>query len=184
AANKWNKPKYQDIEADTVSLIATDDAGAVLRLIAGEIAEFQGPGSTFTPITYSHATLSPGARLRVPWRVDFNALVYVLNGRGTVGAGGHQGRPIHEGQMAAFGSGDLLEVTADETQDGRSPEMDLLLLGGIPIREQVAWYGPFVMNNRQELIQAVEDYQSGKMGFIPPEHMPHSGQGGDAPAGE
>jgi redox-sensitive bicupin YhaK (pirin superfamily) len=174
ACSTWNKPTYQDIEADTVSMLASDDAGAVVRLIAGDIAEFEGPGSTFTPITYAHATLAAGARLRVPWRTDFNALVYILNGRGTAGP---DARPLIEGQMAVFGAGDHVEIAAGERQDNRSPEMDVLLLGGLPIREQIAWHGPFVMNTKQEIIQAIEDYHAGKMGAIPAEHAGIAGRG-------
>ena len=77
---KWTPPQYQDLDADKVVLLASDDGGAIVRLIAGDIANHLGPGSTHTPITYAHASVSPGARLQVPWRPDFNALVYVLAG--------------------------------------------------------------------------------------------------------
>jgi redox-sensitive bicupin YhaK (pirin superfamily) len=126
-----------------------------------------GPGDTQTPITYAHATLAPGARLRTAWRPEFNALVYVVSGSGSIGT---ERRPIHEGQIAVLGPGGAIEVHADAIQDApNAAGMDALLLGGLPIREQIAWYGPFVMNTRDELIQAVEDYQSGRMGVIPPE---------------
>ena len=166
ASNKWNAPRYQDIEAGQLSLLASDDAGAVLRMIAGEIDGHGGPGATFTPITYAHASLAPGARLRVPWRPDFNALAYVLAGRGTVGA---ERRPIREGQLAAFGEGEAIEVAGDPSQDSNVNGLEVLLLGGLPIREQIAWYGPFVMNTKAEILQAIEDYQAGRMGEIPPE---------------
>jgi redox-sensitive bicupin YhaK (pirin superfamily) len=166
AAQKWADPRYQGLEADEVTLVATEDAGAVIRLIAGELAGVAGPGDARTPIVYGHATIAPGARLRTAWRNDFNALAYVVAGRGTVGA---ERRPIAEGQIAVFGDGDAIELAADPSQDARhAAGMDVLLLGGLPIREQIAWYGPFVMNTRQEIIQAVEDYQSGRMGQIPP----------------
>jgi redox-sensitive bicupin YhaK (pirin superfamily) len=91
----------------------------------------------------------------------------VVSGRGSIGT---ERRPIHEGQIAVLGPGDALEVRADAIQDApNATGMDVLLLGGLPIREQIAWYGPFVMNTRDELIQAVEDYQAGRMGTIPPE---------------
>lgn len=166
AAQKWSAPRYQDITADAAELLASDDAGAVVRLIAGDLGPFRGPGSTRTPITYSHATLAPGAELRVPWRPDFNGLVYVLAGRGTVGA---ERRPIRDGQMAVFGPGDALRLRADREQDSNAPGVEALLLGGLPIREEIAWYGPFVMNTKAEILQAIEDYQAGRMGSIPAE---------------
>jgi redox-sensitive bicupin YhaK (pirin superfamily) len=166
AADKWRDPRYQDLRAGDLGLIASDDAGAVIRLVAGELAGVHGPGDTRTPITYAHATLAPASRLRTAWRRDLNALVYVVTGHGTIGA---EGRPIHEGQIAVLGEGDAIELRADADQDERFADgIDALLLGGLPIREQIAWYGPFVMNTRDELVQAVDDYQAGRMGRIPP----------------
>src|SRR3954471_1476585 len=164
---KWLDPRYQDLEGKDLGLVASEDAGAVVRLIAGSLGGVHGPGDTQTPITYAHATLAPGARLRTAWRPEFNALVYIVSGRGAIGA---ERRPIHEGQIAVLGPGEAIEVRADPAQDARNTAaMDVLLLGGLPIREQIAWYGPFVMNTRDELVQAVEDYQSGRMGAIPPD---------------
>ncbi|MBC6463351.1 pirin family protein [Actinomadura sp. HBU206391] len=173
-ANKFNPPRYQDIRAREAALLASDDGGALLRVIAGDVAGHAGPGSTFTPISLIHATVSPGARLSIPWRPDFNALAYVLAGEGTVGA---EGRPVHTGQLAVYGSGDVLTVTAAQRQDARTPELEVLILGGRPIREPVAHYGPFVMNTRAELIQAVEDFQAGRLGVIPAEKVPHTDPG-------
>src|SRR5690349_8298704 len=82
---KWNPPKYQDIRSSQVGLATSADAGALVRVIAGELGTTQGPGSTYTPMTMVHATVEPGARLDLPWEVDYNALVYVLSGEGTVG---------------------------------------------------------------------------------------------------
>jgi len=166
AADKFVDPRYQDIRGGQVKLLRSPDGGAVLRLIAGTLDGYEGPGVTHTPITYVHATVAPGARLVVPWSPDFNALVYVLAGRGTVGAAG---RPVHTGQLAALGDGGHLTLTADATQDRHTPNLEVLLLGGRPIREPVAQYGPFVMNTRAELAQAVEDFQAGRMGHIPAE---------------
>jgi redox-sensitive bicupin YhaK (pirin superfamily) len=166
---KMTDPRYQDIRAGQVKLLSSADGGALLRVIAGEVAGYQGPGVTHTPITALHATLSPGAQVRLPWRPDFNALGYVLAGSGSVGAG-H--RPVRTGQLAVFGSGDVITVTAGQRQDGPSAGMDMLLLGGQPIREPVATYGPFVMNTREELVQAFEDYQAGRLGTIPAEPVP------------
>jgi redox-sensitive bicupin YhaK (pirin superfamily) len=165
---KWSAPRYQGIESGEVSLLTSEDGGAVLRAIAGEVDGHAGPGSTRTPIVYAHVTLSPGARLRVPWRADFNALAYVLAGRALAGPETDPSR-FAEGQLAVFGDGDWLEVRAEERQDARAPRVELLLLGGRPIREPIAWYGPFVMNTKAEIVEAIEDYQAGRMGAIPAE---------------
>jgi quercetin 2,3-dioxygenase len=164
AAQKWVPPRYQDIGAQQVALLSSDDGGALIRVVAGELAGHPGPGVTYTPITFVHATVSPGAELVVPWSRDFNALAYVLSGHGTVGA---DRRPVRTGQLAVFGPGDSLRAAADAAQDSRSPALDLLLIGGRPIREPVAHYGPFVMNTRAELVQAFEDFQAGRLGTIP-----------------
>ena len=169
---KMTQPRYQDIRAGQVALLTSPDGGALLRVIAGELDGHAGPGVTHTPITLVHATVSPGAQVRLPWRADFNALGYVLAGTGTVGTGsGSAGpRPIRTGQLAVFGSGESITFAADEQMDGPSPALDILLLGGEPIREPVATYGPFVMNTKAELQQAFDDFQAGRLGSIPAQH--------------
>jgi quercetin 2,3-dioxygenase len=176
AASKRNPPRYQDIRAERVALLSSPDGGALVRVIAGELpvqtdaagdepTALAGPGSTHTPITVLHATLAPGAQVHLPWRPDFNALAYVLSGRGTVGA---EARPIQEGQLAVFGPGDAVTVAAAEQgPDNRTAHLDVLLLGGTPLREPVAWHGPFVMNTRAEIVEALDDFQHGRMGQIP-----------------
>ncbi|MBW3576637.1 MAG: pirin family protein [Actinobacteria bacterium] len=167
AAQKWSPPRYQDLRGGDVTLLTSPDGGALLRLIAGDLAGQQGPGSTRTPITMIHATVEPDARVRLPWRADFNAVAYVLAGQGTVGA---EQRPIRAGQLAVFGRGDVVTFAATRSQESRAPTLDVLVLGGRPIREPVAWYGPFVMNTRAELQQAFDDFQAGKLGRIPAHH--------------
>ena len=161
---KFTPPRYQDVGSRKLGLVSSDDGGALVRVIAGEIAGHAGPGITWTPITYAHATITPGGRLELPWRADFNALVYALSGRGTVGP---SRRPLREGQLAVLGEGDALTITADREQESRSPALDVLLLGGLPIREPIMFYGPFVMNTHEEISQAISDYRAGRMGQIP-----------------
>lgn len=170
SASKWNPPRYQDIRGREAGLLSSADGGALVRVIAGEIAGHVGPGTTFTPMSLAHATLSPGAALTVPWRPDFNALGYVLAGRGSVGA---ERRPISTGQLAVFGPGNALTVAADQRQDDGTPQLEVLILGGQPIREPVVHYGPFVMNTKAEIITAMEDFQAGRFGQIPAEDIPH-----------
>jgi redox-sensitive bicupin YhaK (pirin superfamily) len=164
---KFAPPRYQDIRGDNVALVSSPDGGALVRVIAGELAGQAGPGVTHTPITLVHATLNAGASLTLPWRPDFNALVYALAGKGRLGA---EGRPVHSGQLAVFGPGDAITIAADPHQESRSPHLDVLVLGGQPIREPVVAYGPFVMNSRSEIVQALEDYQAGRLGSIPAAH--------------
>jgi redox-sensitive bicupin YhaK (pirin superfamily) len=156
---KMTSPRYQDIRAGSVSLLSSADGGALLRVIAGSFGGHDGPGITHTPIALVHATVSAGAQVRLPWRADFNSLAYVLAGSGTAGT---EKRPVRMGQLAVFGAGDSLTLSA-----GPRESLDVMLLGGEPIREPVAAYGPFVMNTRDELVQAFEDYQAGRLGSIP-----------------
>ncbi|MFJ6770434.1 pirin family protein [Kitasatospora sp. NPDC091257] len=164
ASDKMIAPKYQDIRGGSVKLLSTEDGGALLRVIAGELDGHQGPGTTHTPITMIHASISPGAQITLPWRADFNALAYGLAGSGSAGA---ERRPFHMGQAVVFGDGDSITLRADEKQDSRNATFEVVLLGGLPIREPVAWYGPFVMNSHRELQQAMEDFQAGRLGTVP-----------------
>lgn len=170
AANKFNPPAYQDIRANEAALLSSFDGGALLRVIAGEVAGHKGPGSTFTPISLIHASLSPSATLELPWRNDFNALVYVLAGKGGVGS---QKRPIHTGQLSVYGPGEWISLSADASQDSNVENLEVLILGGRPIRERVVHYGPFVMNSEDEIVKALEDYQAGRLGTIPAAQVPH-----------
>ena len=166
-ANKFVTPRYQDIRAKQARLLSSADGGALLRVIAGDIAGYTGPGTTYTPITVVHATVSPGARLELPWQADFNSLAYVLAGNGTVGAAA---QPIRTGQLAIYGAGDALTLAAQHSQPTAEPNLEVLLLGGRPIREPVVQSGPFVMSTRDEVLRAYEDYQAGRFGAIPAEH--------------
>jgi len=165
---KMTPPRYQDIGSNAVALLTNDQGDAIIRVIAGSLGDHAGPGSTHTAITLVHVSLMPGGQLVLPWNPQFNALSYVLAGSGTVGAERHA---ITSGQLAVHRDGDVLVLSADETQDSRTQAFEVLLLGGEPIGEPVAAYGPFVMNTRAELQQAFDDYQAGRLGQIPADHI-------------
>jgi len=164
ASLKFTPPRYQAIDRHALTLLTNDDGGALVRLIAGDLGGHAGPGSTHTPITYAHVSLSPGAALDVAWNPAFNALVYVLSGRGFAGP---ERRPIETHQLAVFGPGDAINVAAAPSQPGDSEQFEILVLGGLPIREPIAHHGPFLMNTRQELIEAIDDFNAGRMGRVP-----------------
>ena len=171
-ADKMLTPKYQDLRSGDVALATSADGGSLLRVIAGDVAGLVGPGSTHTPMAMVHATLSPGAQLDLPWRQDFNALVYVMAGDGFVGP---QQTPVGAGQLAVLGRGDTMRLSAAQTQQQRyAAGLEVMILGGLPIREPVAWAGPFVMNTEAEVRQAFEDFRAGRLG----QPLPHQGIGG------
>jgi redox-sensitive bicupin YhaK (pirin superfamily) len=155
--DKGATPRYQDLTGDRLTLLRTADGKGLVRLIAGELAGVRGPGSTHTPIVYAHATLEPGGHLALDWPSEFNALAYVLAGGGRFGA---DATTAVEGQLAVFDRGESVVVDADTT-------LDVLLLGGQPIREPIVWYGPFVMNTKQEILDTFDLYERGELGSIP-----------------
>ncbi|HEX2384450.1 MAG TPA: pirin family protein [Acidimicrobiales bacterium] len=161
--DKLVAPRYQDIRSDKVTLVASRDGGALVRVIAGDVAGQPGPGITHTPIALVHATIAPAGQLELPWPRPFNALVYALSGRGSIA----DGTPFAAGQLAVLGAGDAIRIAADQTQDNHTPNFDVLVLGGQPIGEPVAAYGPFVMNTREQLIEAFDDFRAGRLGRVP-----------------
>ena len=163
---KWAAPRYQDLRSSRLGLTTSSDAGALVRVIAGDVGGQTGPGSTYTPMAMVHASVAAGAVLSLPWDVEFNALVYVLSGKGAVGA---DRRPLSEGQLAVLGRGDHVQVEAAGRQ-AVGGDLEVVVLGGRPIRETVAWGGPFVMNTKAEVMQAFEDFQRGRMGRVPAVH--------------
>jgi hypothetical protein len=155
AASKMIAPAYQDLTADRVA-VGHPAEGVTVRVIAGEAFGLVGPGTTVTPITYSHVSLGPGCAVTGPFESDHTVLVYPL-----VGAVDVAGRTLAESELGVLGPGEVVELAAPGAAPAPS---EVLVLSGRPLREPVARYGPFVMNTRQELIQAIEDVQSPDFG--------------------
>jgi len=150
---KMTRPRYQEVPAQKIPQAASADGKARVRVVAGEALGAKAVIDTQTPIVYQDWSLDEGADVTVPVLSNQNALVYVFEGSALVGE-----REVAEGQLAVLGSGDAVRL--------RGGKARLLLLAGEPLRERVAHYGPFVMNSEDELVQAVRDFQSGRMGEI------------------
>jgi redox-sensitive bicupin YhaK (pirin superfamily) len=170
--DKMIAPAYQNLEGGDVALTASADGGALLRVIAGDLGEVKGPGQHAQPdhAAARHGLARRGRRPALAAGVQRHRLRALGSGRAGV-----EGRPVRTGQSALFGPGDSISLRADDVQESRHPALDVIVLGGQPIREPVAQYGPFVMNTRAQLVQAVEDYQAGRLGVVPPDAlMPHT----------
>jgi len=157
-ADKLTPPRYQDLSGDKLTLARSADGRVLVRIVAGDVGGLSGPGATHTPIVYAHATFEAGGKLSVAWPTEFNALVYVLRGGVRIG---DDARVVGEHEVAVLGrDGDTLVVEAD---DGA----DVIVLGGRPLHEPVAWYGPFVMNTKQEILDSLDLFERGELGSIP-----------------
>jgi hypothetical protein len=160
ARDKMIPPRYQEIPAERIPEASTADGKARVRVIAGEALGVKAVIDTRTPILYQHWTLQPGATVEQPIPRDFNAFAYVFGGQALVGP---EAKPVGDGQLAILGQGESVRLACAPSA---TEPAQLLLLGGVPLREPVARYGPFVMNTREELMQAVVDFQMGRMGQI------------------
>ncbi|MBL9013746.1 MAG: pirin family protein [Myxococcales bacterium] len=150
---KMTRPRYQDVPGSRLPTAQTDDGKARVTIVAGEALGARAVIETHTPIVFQDWTLDEGGRVELPIAPELRVLAYVFDGAVRVG-----GREVTDGELAILGEGDAVELAGGR---GR-----LLLLGGVPHREPIARYGPFVMNTEQEIIQAVKDFTSGKMGEI------------------
>jgi quercetin 2,3-dioxygenase len=155
---KMTPPRYQEIPAERIPVGRSEDGRVTVRVLAGESLGQRAVIETRTPILYLDVALQPGAHFRQRVPPNFNVFVYVVEGRARF-ASGKEAEP-HD--LVLFREdGEEVEISAPSDSSVR-----LLLIGGVPLREPVARYGPFVMNTRQELIQAFEDFQNGRLGEI------------------
>ncbi len=155
--DKRMAPRYQELPSEKLPVARSGDGRARVKVIAGEALGARAAIDTRTPIFYLHFSLAEGARVVQPAPRAYNAFAYVFAGAARLGGE----RAVREGEAALFAAdGDAVELLAD----GGGAE--LLLVGGVPIGEPVARYGPFVMNTREEILEAFDDYRSGRMGAI------------------
>lgn len=150
---KMEAPHYQDLPAEKFA-VATFPGGEA-RVVAGELLGARGPAVSYTPIIAAHVKLEAGASVELPVPASFNAYVYDVRGSGRT-------------STAAFAKNQLVEYRGDggSVQVTASEALDFLLLAGEPIDEPVVSWGPFVMNTREEILKARDDYLAGRMGTL------------------
>ncbi|QMW02207.1 pirin family protein [Spirosoma foliorum] len=154
AKDKKSPPKYQDIAASKIQTAVLPNGGK-LRVIAGELAGLKGPADTFSPIVVADLTLKNGQSETLTIPKEYSLMVYVLSGSANL-----FGETIDRGQIA------LMNADGDTITLSTSTDAKLLILAGEPIHEPLAVYGPFVMNTREEILEAFEDFQNGRMGVL------------------
>jgi quercetin 2,3-dioxygenase len=159
--DKMINPRYQDIPSPKIPLSQTADGLVIAKVIAGEVLGIKAGIETRTPITYVHFTLQPGASVTQQVPKEYNAFVYVSGGQGLFGS---EKQVARRGQIITFGKdGEEVEIRAIIDT---SSALDVLFIAGKPLNEPIARYGPFVMNRREEIMEAIADYQNGSMGKI------------------
>ncbi|MGZ4710458.1 MAG: pirin family protein [Acidimicrobiales bacterium] len=159
AAEKMTAPRYQEVPRARIPRVELDEGRAVVRLIAGRAHGIEGAVETTSPILYAHVTVQPGGQVDLPAAAEMNAMVYVIHGSGTVASAD---RPVRQYELAVLEhDGDSVLLAA-----GDDEPFDVLVLAGVPLREPIARYGPFVMNTRQQIVEAFDDYQAGRLGAI------------------
>jgi hypothetical protein len=154
AKYKMTPPKYQDIASSRIPTTVLPGGGQ-LRVIAGDLEGLYGPAQTFSPVVVADLTLSNGQSETITIPVDYTLMVYVLSGQSHL-----NGETLERGQIA------LLNTDGNTIRLSTTDNAKVLLLAGEPIREPLAVYGPFVMNTREELLAAFDDFQNGKMGTL------------------
>ena len=163
-SNKMMKPRYQEIPQSKIPSGTTKESGNVsVKVIAGESLGAKAIIDTITPIMYLHFKLEPGSGTVQPVSEEYNVFVYVIKGKGVFEQRDNDevNQIIDKGNLVIFNSRMVKKYISKSTKDSKDP-LELLLIGGIPLREPIARYGPFVMNTQQEIYQAIEDYRSGR----------------------
>ncbi|HZE72165.1 MAG TPA: pirin family protein [Pyrinomonadaceae bacterium] len=161
SGDKMMRPRYQEIPAADIPIGRNADGSVTVKVIAGESLGVKAVIETRTPIIYLHFTLQPGAVVLQPVPADYNGFAYVVSGAGKFGPDAER---VVRGQMVMFAQ-DGETVTIRNSATATEP-LSVLLIAGVPLNEPIARYGPFVMNTREEIHQAVEDYRNGRMGEI------------------
>lgn len=159
AKDKMTNPRYQEVPRENIPTSTSKDGLVKVVVIAGEAIGTSAVIDTHTPIMYLHFTIQPGGKVTQTVPNNFNAFAYIIEGEAAIGP---KEIRVREGQSATLDDGDSIVLAVPE--DGETT--DLLLLAGRPIKEHLERYGPFVMNTREEIHEAIRDFQEGRMGEI------------------
>ncbi|HEY5736986.1 MAG TPA: pirin family protein [Nitrososphaeraceae archaeon] len=159
-SSKMMKPRYQEILQSKIPTGTTKDDNITVKVIAGESLGAKAIINTITPIMYLHFKLEPGFRIVQPIPKEYNVFAYVIQGKGVFDPS--DSNKVERGNLVIFDT-DGNEVYIQAVEDSKIP-FEVLLIGGVPIREPITRYGPFVMNTQQEIYKAIEDYRNGKFG--------------------
>ncbi|NOJ29935.1 MAG: pirin family protein [Nitrososphaeraceae archaeon] len=167
--NKMMKPRYQEISKTKIPIASTKDGNVSVKVIAGESLGAKAVVDTITPIIYLHFKLEPGSSIVQSVPGNYNVFAYIIRGSAEFEQSDNSNSNSNSSD-STVGNGNLVifdkdgnEVYIQNSKTSKTP-LELLLIGGIPLNEQIARYGPFVMNTQQEIYQAVEDYRNGKLG--------------------
>ena len=147
AKDKMMKPRYQDISANQSPTVHKD--GVWARVVAGECLGVESSIDTVIPITYVHVKMELESVLDKDLSEDLNGMIYVFKGEINI-----EGKSVEDGSLALLSSGSKVQIKSNS-------ESEFLILAGPEIGEPIARYGPFVMNTREEILQAIDDYQRG-----------------------
>ena len=159
-SSKMMKPRYQEILQSKIPTGTTKDDNITVKVIAGESLGAKAIINTIIPIMYLHFKLEPGFRIVQPIPKEYNVFAYVIQGKGVFEPS--DSNKVERGNLVIFDT-DGNEVYIQAVEDSKIP-FEVLLIGGVPIREPITRYGPFVMNTQQEIYKAIEDYRNGKFG--------------------
>lgn len=171
--DKMIKPHYRDIPSSKIPVAQSEDGAVKAKVIAGEALGARAIIQTRTLIFYLHFTLQPGAEVVKPVPKEYNVFAYIINSKAIIRPTENQ-KTAKTGQMVIFDNDAEVVVSAPAADDtittnttaANKPVLDMLLIAGIPLNEPVTRYGPRVMNTKEEILKAIEDYQSGQMGEI------------------
>lgn len=155
AADKMMQPRYQDVPAEDIPVVSSQDELVTVRVIAGQSLDQSAVIDTVIPITFLHMTLKPGGKFVQPIDKGLNVMIYCFSGSLSIDQ-----KTLNDGQLGLLNDGDEVHLSVS---DSTKEDVNILFLAGPQIDEPIARYGPFVMNTEQEIMQAYADYNAGTL---------------------